>query len=252
MLIRGRLRAAGLAAVAAAGVAAGATGCTGPAVTGAQHAVSPAPRAATVVPARSPRSPQAASPGAPAAPGCQRRQLKIRIIQGGPAAGTVGADIGFTNVGSTPCRLAGSPGPDGGRPGRQGGAPAHARGLRRAGAHPAACGDDQSGCAGRGRPGWPGRTHAWRHHVPAALPPAARHAARGYPGRSHPGLDSLVRGHAGLRPAGSLTPDSRLGLALPPGRHMTTCAGVIRRPGLMHGNAGPNRLAGWWRSALND
>lgn len=107
MLIRGRLRAAGLAAAVV--VAAGATGCTGPAVTGAQHAVSPAPRAATVVPARSPRSPQSASPGAPAAPECQRRQLKIRIIQGGPAAGTVGADIGFTNDGSTPCRLAGWP-----------------------------------------------------------------------------------------------------------------------------------------------
>ena len=105
MLIRGRLRAAGLAAVVAAGV----TGCTGPAVTGAQHPDSPVPRATTVAPARSPRSPQAASPGPPAAPGCQRRQLKIRIIHGGPAAGTVGAVIGFTNDASTPCRLAGWP-----------------------------------------------------------------------------------------------------------------------------------------------
>jgi hypothetical protein len=105
MPIRGRAQAASLAAVVAAGV----TGCTGPAITGAQHTASPAPRATAVVPAGSPRSPEAASPGTRAAPGCRRRQLKIRIIHGGPAAGTVGADIGFINDGSTPCRLAGWP-----------------------------------------------------------------------------------------------------------------------------------------------
>ena len=104
---------------------------------------------------------------------------------------------------------------------------------------------------GRLRAAWPGRRRRGRRRGDGLHRAAV--TARGYPGRSHPGLDSLVRGHAGLRPAGGLTPDSRLGLALPPGRHMTTCAGVIRRPGLMHGNAqGPNRLAGWWRSALND
>ncbi len=105
MPIRGRVQAAGLAAVVAAGV----TGCTGPVSNGAQDTASPAPRATTVAPARSPRSPGAASLGAAAAPRCRRRQLEIRIVHGGPAAGTVGADIGFTNDGSTPCRLAGWP-----------------------------------------------------------------------------------------------------------------------------------------------
>ena len=45
--------------------------------------------------------------------------------------------------------------------------------------------------------------------------PVPRAIAVLHPGRSHPGLDSLVRGHAGLRPAGGLTPDPRLGPAFP-------------------------------------
>ena len=189
MPIRGRVQAAGLAAVVAAGV----TGCTGPVSNGAQDTASPAPRATTVAPARSPRSPGAASLGAAAAPRCRRRQLEIRIVHGGPAAGTVGADIGFTNDGSTPCRLAGwlalmAVGPAGRAAARR-----TLVVFAGPGAHPAACGDGQPGRTGRGGPGWPGRTRAWRHHMPSALPPAARHAARGHPGHSHLGLDSLVR-----------------------------------------------------------
>jgi Protein of unknown function (DUF4232) len=40
---------------------------------------------------------------------CPARQLKIRMIYGGPAAGTVGAVLGLTNQGREPCRLAGWP-----------------------------------------------------------------------------------------------------------------------------------------------
>ena len=84
-------------------------GCTGPAITGAQDTASPAPRADHG--GASPFAPPPAGrfPGAAAAPRCQRRQLEIRIIHGGPAAGTVGADIGFTNDGSTPAAWRAAP-----------------------------------------------------------------------------------------------------------------------------------------------
>jgi Protein of unknown function (DUF4232) len=98
-----RIRAAGLAAAigaicAVAATGAGVAGCASTAVSGvtAAHGSS-------------------ARPTAPAArrsagvPGCRGSQLTIRLVYGGPAAGTVGAVIGFRNRGSTACRLAGWP-----------------------------------------------------------------------------------------------------------------------------------------------
>ena len=76
------MRAAGLAAIAAS-----VAGCAGPAITGTPGA----------------------SSRASSTPACQGRQLKIRMIYGGPAAGVVGGVIGFTNEGSTPCSMAGWP-----------------------------------------------------------------------------------------------------------------------------------------------
>ena len=40
---------------------------------------------------------------------CLGSQLKIRMIYGGPAAGTVGGVIGLVNEGNRPCHLAGWP-----------------------------------------------------------------------------------------------------------------------------------------------
>jgi Protein of unknown function (DUF4232) len=40
---------------------------------------------------------------------CPASQLTIRLVYGGPAAGTVGGVIGFSNNGSTRCELAGWP-----------------------------------------------------------------------------------------------------------------------------------------------
>jgi hypothetical protein len=98
--------AGGLAAFTAAGVA----GCSQPA-----HLGSPAPRshpASVIRPAASgtPSSPPGPdSPGPAAGPVCRAGQLKIGLIDGGPAAGIVGAVLGFTNQGREPCRLSGWP-----------------------------------------------------------------------------------------------------------------------------------------------
>lgn len=105
MPVHCRMQAAGLAAVIAASM----TGCARPAVTGTSGAGSPAPGVTTVAPGNSPRRPDTASPSTADTPACQGSYLKIRMIYGGPAAGTTGAVIGFTNDGSTPCHMAGWP-----------------------------------------------------------------------------------------------------------------------------------------------
>ena len=97
----------GLAACTAAAV----TGCSQPARPGRlaarPHPASvPRPAAASGA-ASSPSGPE--SPGPVAGPGCPARQLKIRMIYGGPAAGTMGGVLGLTNEGREPCRLAGWP-----------------------------------------------------------------------------------------------------------------------------------------------
>jgi hypothetical protein len=97
----------GLAACTAAGV----TGCTQ-----AARLADPAPRshpASIIRPAGlggAPASPSGPdSPGPADVPVCPARQLRIRMVYGGPAAGTVGGVLGLTNQGREPCRLAGWP-----------------------------------------------------------------------------------------------------------------------------------------------
>ena len=97
----------GLAAFTAAGV----TACTQPV-----RLAGPAPRSHPASIGRpaaasgAPSSPSGPGPPGPAAvPVCPARQLKIRMIYGGPAAGTVGGVLGLTNQGREACRLAGWP-----------------------------------------------------------------------------------------------------------------------------------------------
>ena len=93
----------GLAAFTAVGV----IGCTQPARLAGPARSHPA---SVSRPAAAPSSPSGPdSPGPAAGPVCPARQLKIRMIYGGPAAGTVGAVLGLTNQGREPCRLAGWP-----------------------------------------------------------------------------------------------------------------------------------------------
>jgi uncharacterized protein DUF4232 len=62
---------------------------------------------ATATPASDPTSPPASS--AAGLRICPASQLTIRLIYGGPAAGTIGGVIGFSNTGRTRCELAGWP-----------------------------------------------------------------------------------------------------------------------------------------------
>jgi hypothetical protein len=105
MPVHRRTCAAGLAAVIAASV----TGCARPAGTAAPGTASPAPSATTVAPGNSPSGLNTASPSTADTPVCQGSHLKIRMIYGGPAAGTVGGVISFTNEGSTACHMTGWP-----------------------------------------------------------------------------------------------------------------------------------------------
>jgi hypothetical protein len=105
MHIHSRMQAAGLAAIAAS-----VAGCAGPAITEAPDTAPPIPSSsAGVTSPSSLRGLHTASPRAAHTPVCQGRQLKIKMIYGGPAAGTVGGVIGFTNESSTPCSMAGWP-----------------------------------------------------------------------------------------------------------------------------------------------
>ena len=216
MPIRGRVQAAGLAAAVAA---TGVTGCTGPVSYrcaghcfpgpardhGGSGPFSPPPGGR--FPGRC-RGAEVRAP--PAGDQDHPRRSRGRDRRGGHR---------LHQRRQHPLPPGGLAGPDGGRPGRTGGGPANTCRLCRAGAHPAACGDDQRGragaravavLAGPDAPG-PGATtcpppYRW---LRVTLP-------RGHPGHSHLGLDSLVRGRAGLRPDRDLA----------------------RGPG-------PNRLAGW-------
>jgi Domain of unknown function (DUF4232) len=100
------LWAAGLAAAIAASI----TGCAQAALTSGPDTAPPAPSATTLTASSSPPAPtRTASTSVAGAPVCRGSQLKIRLIYGGPAAGTVGGVIGLTNEGSRPCHLAGWP-----------------------------------------------------------------------------------------------------------------------------------------------
>ncbi|HEY2314119.1 MAG TPA: DUF4232 domain-containing protein [Streptosporangiaceae bacterium] len=91
--------------------AAGLTGCAQTSGAGAAGAPShPASITATPAASSSPSAPASTvSPSTAGTPVCADGQLKIRMIYGGPAAGTVGGVLGFTNTGSAPCELAGWP-----------------------------------------------------------------------------------------------------------------------------------------------
>ena len=100
------MRVAGLAAATAASV----MGCAHSTVPGGPGTGSPAPSAATVAAGSSLPSPTStASTSTALPPVCRGSQLKIRMIYGGAAAGTIGGVIGFTNEGRTPCHLVGWP-----------------------------------------------------------------------------------------------------------------------------------------------
>lgn len=100
--VPGAARAALLAIIAASS-----TSCT--------HAVPPGPSgtpstaaSAITTPASNPASPSPATSPASLRT-CPASQLTIKLIYGGPAAGTVGGVIGFANHGRTRCQLAGWP-----------------------------------------------------------------------------------------------------------------------------------------------
>jgi hypothetical protein len=80
---------------------------------------SPAPGAATTTPPATTASPSAttAPPSATASaqaaghvPVCQPAQLQIKMLSGGGAGPIAGGDLGFKNIGTSPCELAGWPG----------------------------------------------------------------------------------------------------------------------------------------------
>jgi len=91
-------------------IAASSTGCVHTAAAGAPAPPpSPASAAATSASAAAASASEPASPSpASSATGlltCPASQLTIRLIYGGPAAGTIGGVIGFANNGNTPATL---------------------------------------------------------------------------------------------------------------------------------------------------
>jgi len=81
----------------------------GPAAPGQTVAVSPIePANAAVLWERIRGLPvQTSTPPSQAAPICRTSWLKITIVRGGVAAGTIGGYLAFTNTSNTPCRLIG-------------------------------------------------------------------------------------------------------------------------------------------------
>lgn len=102
MRVPGAARAAVLAIIAASS-----TSCTHAVPAGAPGTPSTA-ASATATPASNPASPSPATSPASLRT-CPASQLTIKLIYGGPAAGTIGGVIGFANHGSTRCQLTGWP-----------------------------------------------------------------------------------------------------------------------------------------------
>ena len=100
-------RSAVLAAIAASAVSC-AHPIPAPATGTSPTATSPTAASATAPAASGLSSPSPASSAA-ALRICPARQLTIRLIYGGPAAGTVGGVIGFSNTSRSRCELAGWP-----------------------------------------------------------------------------------------------------------------------------------------------
>jgi Domain of unknown function (DUF4232) len=109
MITRGAqclLWAAGLSAAMMAGVA----GCTHAAVSRGMGTGPTAPGTGTVTAAASAPTPARTAPaGGAGVPECRGSRLKVTMIYGGAAAGTVSGVLGFANQGKTRCRLAGWP-----------------------------------------------------------------------------------------------------------------------------------------------
>jgi len=100
--VPGAARAALLAVIAASSTSCTHTvpaGASGTPSTAASAKATPASNPASRSPANSPARLRT----------CPASQLTIKLIYGGPAAGTVGGVIGFSNHGSTRCQLAGWP-----------------------------------------------------------------------------------------------------------------------------------------------
>lgn len=94
---------AGLLAIIAISI----TSCTNTVSADASSAASTA-AGASASPASTPISPSPANSAA-GLPTCPASQLTIKLIYGGPAAGTIGGVIGFSNHSSSRCELAGWP-----------------------------------------------------------------------------------------------------------------------------------------------
>jgi len=132
--------AAGLSATLMAGV----TGCTHAAVSSGP-ATGPSAPGTGMVTAGGAAPARTASASAADMPRCRGSRLKVTMLYGGAAAGTVPGVLGFANAGRTPCRLAGR----GGRwPRGQDTGAAHADRLRGGDVRRAA-----AGCAAAGRTG---------------------------------------------------------------------------------------------------
>jgi Domain of unknown function (DUF4232) len=105
-----RTRAPWCALVMAAAITTGVAGCAHAAVTGGPGTAPPAHSATTAAGGGSASpAPSATAAHTAGTPVCRASHLKVAMIYGGAAAGTVGAVIGFTNDGSTACHLAGWP-----------------------------------------------------------------------------------------------------------------------------------------------
>ncbi len=95
---------------AAAAIVAGVTGCTHAAVTSGPGTGPSAPGTGMVTAgAAAPAPARTAAASAAGVPGCRGSRLKVTMIYGGAAAGTVSGVLGFANQGKVPCRLAGWP-----------------------------------------------------------------------------------------------------------------------------------------------
>jgi uncharacterized protein DUF4232 len=94
---------AGMLAIIAVSI----TSCTSTVSAGAPG-TSPTATKGSASPASAPIAPSPANSAA-GLPTCPARQLTIRLIYGGPAAGTIGGVIGFSNHSSSRCQLAGWP-----------------------------------------------------------------------------------------------------------------------------------------------
>jgi hypothetical protein len=106
--VRWPAAAVGLLVIALAGcgssLAPGAATTPPPASAASSSAATASPSAATASP-----SATASAQAAGHVPACQPAQLQIKMLSGGAAGPIAGGDLGFKNIGTSPCELAGWP-----------------------------------------------------------------------------------------------------------------------------------------------